>query len=196
MLNKLRNIIRKTLSEVYLNRDVLYSAVVIEEPSEIQKIQEFSKNYIPDGWSEPAHYHMTIAHGGLPETLRLRGDLNKDVELTVDMIGISENAIAFGVSGYYSKNDIPHITIAFNKATGAAAADSKKILNWTPIQKLKLSGIIREIGIGNKVLKNDKKIEERDGMNISSTGSVRAYPGIPSQFPEVEDFDEFGNLKK
>lgn len=196
MTNKIRKIVRDTLKEAYLNSDVLYSAVVIEEPSEIQKIQDIAKKYVPENWVEPENYHMTIAHGGLPETLRLRGDLNKDVELTVNMIGESDKAIAFAASGYYSKNDMPHITIAFNKDGGGSAADSKSIKKWYPIPNLKLKGVIRELGKGNKVLTNDKPLEERDSMNIQNTGSLRAYPGMPGQLPSVEDFDQFGNLKK
>lgn len=196
MNNKLRKLVRETLKEAYLNSDVLYSAVVIEEPSEIQKIQDIAKNYVPDNWIDPAHYHMTIAHGGLPETLRLRGDLNKDVELTVNMIGMSDKAIAFAASGYYSKNDMPHITIAFNKDEGGSAADSKEIIEWFPIPNLILNGIIREVGKNNIVLKNDETIEERDSMNMPTTGSIKARPGIPDKFPQPEDFDQFGNQIK
>lgn len=149
----LRKLIRDTLSETYGPSVVQYSAVVIEDSIEEQKVKDLAAQYVPEGWSLPAHYHMTIGQGPLPESLRLRGDLNKEVELTINMIGISENAIAFGTLGYYSKNDMPHITIAFNKKFGAAAADSKEIKNWKPIDKIKVTGVIREIGMGNTILK-------------------------------------------
>lgn len=88
---------------------VQYSAVIIEEPSEIQKIDELYSRYVPEiGWNKSNNYHMTITLGAMPESLRLREDLNKEVELTINMIGVSEKSIALGTMGYYSKNNMPH----------------------------------------------------------------------------------------
>ncbi len=153
------------------NTTVQYCAVVIENPEDTKKIKELVSNYVPsDGWSEPAHYHMTIAQGHLPESLRRRGDLNKEVEITINMIGISEKAIALGTFGYYSRNEMPHITVVFNKNNGGAPADSKEIDNWKPIDKIVVTGVIREVGEGNvviseNVIKNKIKVDF-DDMDI------------------------------
>lgn len=139
--------------ETYGPDVVQYSAVVIEDPVEEQKIKDLAIQYIPNGWRVPVHYHMTISQGPIPKSLELRGDLNQEVDITINMIGISNDAIAFGTFGYYSKNEMPHITIAFNKKYGATPASSKEIKNWKPIDKIKVTGVIREIGNGNSILK-------------------------------------------
>ena len=188
----LRKIIRNILNEAYNTSIVQYCAVVIEDSIEEQKIRELASQHIPSDWTEPAHYHMTIQQGPLPDSLKRRGDLNNEVELTINMIGISENAIALGTFGYYSRNEMPHITIAFNNA-GGAASDSNIIKNWTPINKIKVKGVIREIGEGNRVLK-EKDLGEVEGMRTSTTtGGLNAFPGKPDEFPNPSDYDEFGN---
>lgn len=187
----IRKIIRQVLSESY-GPEVSYSAVVIEDAAEIQKIQELAEKYVPvQGWRIPYNYHMTITQGPIPKSLELRGDLNKEVDLTIDMIGISEKAIAFGTFGYYSVNDMPHITIAFSKKNGALPSDSKTIDNWKPIDKVIVKGVIREVGLGNKIFK------EVQGMRTSTTtGGLNAFPGIPDEFPNPENYDQFGNQVK
>jgi hypothetical protein len=186
----LRRIIRRTLMESY-NTTVQYCAVVIKNPDDTRKIKELASQYVPsEGWSEPPHYHMTIGQGPLPDSLKRRGDLNKEVEITINMIGVSDKAIALGTFGYYSRNEMPHITVAFNTANGGAPADSKEIDNWKPIDKITVTGIIREIGEGNVVL--DEIVDNAAGEIRTS---VRAYPGIPAEFPQEDDYDQFGNIK-
>jgi len=151
-MSDIRKFIRKILFEG-TKPQVAYSAVVIENTSDIQKINDIVKEYVPinKGWRKPYDYHMTIMLGKFPESLYLRGDLNKEVELKIDSIGISNNAIALGTNGYYSKNDMPHITIAFHKHSEPAA--SKEIKNWKPINEFSVTGIIREVAVGNVVIK-------------------------------------------
>jgi hypothetical protein len=189
-LDKIRKIVRNVLFEAkeklskkYGNA-VSYSAVMIEDPAEIQKIFELAQQYIPDqGWISSNNYHMTIGSGVLPDSLRLRGDLNSPVELTINVVGISENSIAFGVIGYYSKNEMPHITIAFKE--GSRPEESNNIQSWKPIDKVIVNGIVREIGQDNKVLKEYVPIDT--GLNYGK------FNGIPNKFPQPEDFDQFGN---
>lgn len=87
--------------------------------------------------------HMTVLLGKMPLHLSLRGDLTlyKDVVLTVNEIGVSNDAIAFGVSGYMSINDKQHITLYFNKTP----SQSKDIINWFPLKKrFTLNGTIKQ----------------------------------------------------
>lgn len=187
----IRSIVRSVLSEAFQDKlskkygnAVLYSAVMIEDPAEIQKISELAQQYIPDqGWIFSNNYHMTISSGVLPDSLRLRGDLNSPVELTVNVVGISENSIAFGVIGYYSKNEMPHITIAFKE--GSRPEESNNIQNWKPIDKVIVKGVVREIGKDSKVLK--------EFIPIDSGLSYSKFNGTPNKFPQPEDFDQFGN---
>ena len=151
-LNKAIKIFSKGLNE-NIKPTVVYSAVVIENDSDIKKLDDIFKKYTVNGWEKPANYHLTISPGKFPETLYLRGDLNKEVELKIESIGISDKAIAVGVSGYYTRKDNPHITIAFNKAEGGKPADSDDISNWEQIDNLSVVGTIREIGEKNIVLK-------------------------------------------
>lgn len=155
--------------ETYGPDVVQYSAVVIEDPVEEQKIKDLAAQYVPAGWRVPAHYHMTISQEPIPQSLELRGDLNQEVNITINMVGMSNDAIAFGTFGYYSKNEMPHITIAFNKKYGATPASSKEITNWKPIDKIKVTGVIREIGDKNAILKEgvgDKVTIDWDDMDI------------------------------
>lgn len=149
----IRKAIRKIIITEGLKPTVIYSAVVFDDPIEIAKIQELVNEYVPEnkGWRKPHDFHMTINLGKFPESLYLRGDLNKEVTLTIDSIGISNNAIAVGTNGYYSKNDMPHITLAFSKY--GTPSESKEIKNWEPIDKISVTGTIREIGEGNVVIK-------------------------------------------
>lgn len=197
----IRRIVRNILSEAQeklskkYGNSVSYSAVMIEEPAEIQKIIELAKHYIPSqGWISSDNYHMTISKGNLPDSLRMRGDLNSQVELTINTIGISDKAIAFGVIGYYSKNEMPHITIAFKQ--GAGPVDSNNIQNWKPIDKVIVKGIVREIGLGNKILQETlPPTEDLKGMPPVDTfgGTYPNFTGVPNKFPQPEDFDQFGN---
>lgn len=135
-----------------LKQNVIYSGVVIEDPSEIAKIEKLVQQYVPinQGWRKPHNFHMTIKTGEFPESLYLRGDLNKEVTLIIKAIGKSANAIAVETFGYYSVNDMPHITLAFHKNSTPAA--SKDITEWENIDNIKVKGIIREIGEGNKIV--------------------------------------------
>jgi len=147
-----RKFIRSILNETYGSSVAVYTAVVIEDSVEIQKIEELSSQYVPKtGWKKPRNYHMTISLGPIPQSLELRGDLNKEVELTISSVGISAHAIALGTFGYYSKNEMPHITLAFEKSS--QPSDSKLIQDWQEINKVKVVGVIREVGPGDQVLK-------------------------------------------
>jgi len=120
---------------------LLYSAVVLDNESKQKLINAFT---LPHNWQTVAH-HMTI---GFKEPVPdyLRNDLGKTVELTVKEIGVSKNAIAVKVSGYYSSIYIPHITLAIPE--GGKPFNSNFIANWTPCspsKRILLTGKVEEI---------------------------------------------------
>lgn len=78
----------------------------------------------------PSDYHMTVRQGALPLGLKMRGDIGKEVDLIVNSIGISDDAIAFGVSGYMSKNKKQHITMLYKNNP----VDSNDIKKWFKIK--------------------------------------------------------------
>ena len=97
--------------------------------------------------------HLTICMGELPEHLK-RYWLDEEITLIATHIGVSDNAVAVKVNGYFIiskntdlENDGPkfaHITLAINPID-AKPADSNKIINWIEIDPLELKGIIKEI---------------------------------------------------
>lgn len=142
----LRRIIREQIENTLgSGSHISYSAVVVEDPAEIQKLKQASSEFVPSDWVRPDNYHMTIALGPLPDSLKFRGDINKEVELKVIAYGQSEKAFAFKVNGYMSKNNLQHITMAYNPKQGGKPVDSNYITGWVPIQEFNVTGIIREI---------------------------------------------------
>jgi hypothetical protein len=122
-------------------KQIQYSGVILDESSHEKLINRFT-SFIPEGWEIFTH-HMTIVTKGLPE--ELKGDLGKLITLTVEAIGVSDMAIAVKVSGYPSKNDIPHVTLAVNPEGGKPHM-SNQIKNWCDLsQQFKIAGTIREI---------------------------------------------------
>jgi len=127
---------------------VEYTGVIIEG-KEIERFEsEISDRIselgieIPENWERVDNYHMTITLGELGLGMKLSGAIGSRVELEVNSIGISDKAIAVGVSGMYSRNDIQHITLAFRDRP----ADSNEIIDWTPVKPFRVVGYIREVG--------------------------------------------------
>jgi hypothetical protein len=96
---------------------------------------------IPEGWSKPDDYHMTITLGELSLSMKLAGAIGSEVELEVNSIGVSDKAIAAGVSGLFSRNEKQHITMAFEDRP----ADSNEITEWIPVKPFKVIGYVREV---------------------------------------------------
>ena len=132
--------------DMYSNKPKMFASLVPEDSS-AKKLVEATKQYIPEGWKIFAH-HMTINYGkGLPE--HLKGDLGQDFLITATEIGISDMAVAVRVVGYYSDNDIPHITIAVNTSGGGKPVMSNKITNWRKLENyINLSGKVSEEKLG------------------------------------------------
>lgn len=127
-----------------MEKKVQYTGVMLDEKSREALKTEFG-HMVPEGWEWIAN-HMTIQLGELPETLRdeIVGEV---VNLRVVSLGIDDKVMAIGVDGYWSKNKIPHITLAVNRAGGGKPFMSNQILPelWKPykINSL-LSGVVGE----------------------------------------------------
>lgn len=76
----------------------------------------------------------------LSESVESDLEFQSQARRVVDEIGVSDKAIAVGVSGYLSRNDKQHITILFKDKP----VDSKDIKNWIKIKPFTLSGTVRE----------------------------------------------------
>jgi predicted kinase len=124
--------------DMYKQSDVLYSCVLLDGQSKGTLLDKLGI-WIPKDWTVITH-HMTINLGELKD----KTDLGKEVTLTVEALGLSDKAMAVRVSGYPSKNEIPHITIAINP-DGGKPVMSNQITKWQDIKSFMISGIVTEI---------------------------------------------------
>lgn len=124
--------------DMYNASDILYSAVVLDNASRT-KLLNMVSDRIPEGWSVIAH-HMTINLGPLKD----KTDIGTEVTLIVTDVGMTDKAMAVRVSGYPSKNENPHVTIAVNP-DGGAPKMSNEITKWQPVRHFVVKGIVTEI---------------------------------------------------
>lgn len=146
----LRGIIREEVGRVLWGKkstNVEYTGVVLEG-NEIKKFElQLSSRLkdlgivIPEDWKRPDNYHMTITLGELSLGMKMNGAIGSAVELTCHSIGVSDDAIAVGVSGLFSRNEVQHITVSFR----LRASDSNSIKNWTNVKPFYVIGNVREI---------------------------------------------------
>jgi len=124
---------------------LLYSAVVLDEVSRKQLLS-FVKDFvlIPSEWRIINH-HMTIGFKK-PVPDELKDYIGKNIDLRVKEIGVSDDAIAVKVEGFFTYNEIPHITIAIPK--NGKPSNSNLITNWMSIpndREIIVSGVVTEI---------------------------------------------------
>lgn len=131
----------------------MYSAVVLDEKSQL-KLEKLAEDIkvngvrVPilvrdNGWKMYNH-HMTICLGELPNYLKQYIGTTQKLEAT--HIGISPMAVAVRVSGFESKNKIPHVTMAVNIQGGGKPVMSNDIKDWKPLETaIKLSGEVKEL---------------------------------------------------
>ncbi len=124
--------------DMYKQSDVLYSCVLLDNQSK-STLLSMVGDKIPEGWKVFAH-HMTINMGELKD----KAELGKEVILTVEELGLSDMAMAVKVSGYQTKNEIPHITVAVNPEGGKPVM-SNQITKWQPIKTFIVKGVVTEI---------------------------------------------------
>jgi len=146
----IREIIREEIGHIFNGKkstNVEYTGVILEG-SEIQKFESLlSKELMvlgieaPPEWRKPDNYHMTITSGELSLSVKMSGAIGSPVELTCHSIGVSEDAMAVGVSGLFSRNEIQHITVLFR----SRPSDSNYITNWVEFNPFTVTGYVREV---------------------------------------------------
>jgi len=171
---------------------VAFTAVSIEDESEKKKINEVfdslqEQGMIPENFIRPAFkdgtldYHMTIKLGEL--SLGFKKDLNKEVVLNIETVGVSDGAIALGVSGeYFSDNEYQHITLAFK----SLPESSKHIQNWKPLEHpFQIKGVIREFTASKRVITRGV-FDEANQIQIGNFQAQAVPAGKGSSFPKEE----------
>lgn len=131
----------------------MYSAVVLDEASQL-KLEKLAEDIkvngvrVPmlvrdNGWKMYNH-HMTICMGELPNYLKQYLGTTQKLEAT--HVGISPMAVAVRVTGFESKNKIPHVTMAVNIKNGGKPVMSNDIKEWKALETpIKLSGVVKEL---------------------------------------------------
>lgn len=131
----------------------MYSAIVLDESSQL-KLEKLADDVkvsgirLPllvrdSGWKMYNH-HMTICMGELPDYLKQYLGTKQKLEAT--HIGISPMAVAVRVTGFDSKNKIPHVTMAANIKGGGKPVMSNDIKDWKALESpIKLTGEIKEL---------------------------------------------------
>ena len=121
---------------------ISYSAVVLDDKSRDKLLQIFGKN-LPEEWEKIAH-HMTINMGEIdPE---LEKYLGFPVRLKVEDFAMDDKVAAVGVSGFESKNEKPHVTLAVNRQEGGKPFMSNKLTDWESVRRpVFLTGKVEEV---------------------------------------------------
>ena len=150
IIMNIRQVVREEIERVLHGKNfsnVEYTGAIIEG-DEIKKFESLLSDRlrifgikIPSDWKLPNNYHMTKTLGELSLGMKMSGAIGSSVVLTCHSIGVSDDAIAVGVSGLFSRNEIQHITVAFKKKP----ADSKDIKNWIEFEPFKVIGYVREV---------------------------------------------------
>ena len=142
---------------------IAYSAIVLDNRSK-SKILKLFKQIKPKDFEIIAN-HMTINLGPIDE--RFETYLGQTVRLKAESFSMNEKVMAIEVSGFYSYNEIPHITIAVNRKLDGKPKDSKELEEWTLINKvininnLYLTGKVTEVNY-------PPTLKRWDGLRVST----------------------------
>ena len=133
-----------TLKKVVDSKDMYKAAkiafVKLDDKSK-SKLLTALGHLVPKGWLVHAH-HMTIGFGkSIPKDIK--DDIGKTVRLRVISVGKSDMAIAIGVEGFASSNEIAHITLGVSP--DGKPVMSNKITNWKKLDSyINLTGVVIE----------------------------------------------------
>ena len=110
---------------------------IVFDARTVMKLMRKFQQHIPDGWTVWAH-HVTLTHVSderedVQDELDLR--LGEHVPVRLVSLGISDEAVALGVtvSGVPCLRALPHLTLA--TAPGVGAVKSNAITRWVPLSK-------------------------------------------------------------
>ena len=122
----------------------MYTALVLTPESQ-DELRTLLEDYIPKGWEIICH-HMTINMGPADRGPALEY-LGKPATLKVVTVGVDDLVMAVGVtSDIPSKNTIPHVTVAVDRAGGGKPFLSNQIENWDELHDgPTLNGVVVEV---------------------------------------------------
>ena len=183
MKQEIRKVIKEEIEKMLKPVPISYTAAIVEANSEIKKLNQSAYAFgIPDGWKKTYDYHMTISTGNLPFSVK-SNIVNKKVKLKIVAIGKNDNAMVFKEEGdMFSRNDVKHITIAFNRSPKM----SKDITEWKNVEPFIVDAVIRQVDHNHKVVLgidlNEIGSEIKAGVFPNNTVSA----GASSIFPHVK----------
>lgn len=125
-------------------RKPVYFGIFLDTDSS-NKLKDTVAGILPPDWTVYCH-HCTLSFGDPspdPEVFNyIAQTLGTMVTLDAVTLGISEEAIAVGVTGNIkARNEIPHITVA--TAPGVRPVRSNAITEWKPLPEgLRLTGVV------------------------------------------------------
>jgi hypothetical protein len=125
-------------------RKPVYFGIFLDTES-ANKLKDTVADILPPDWTVYCH-HCTLSFGDPspdPEVFNyIAQTLGTMVTLDAVTLGISEEAIAVGVTGNIkARNETPHITVA--TAPGVPPVRSNAITEWKPLPEgLRLTGIV------------------------------------------------------
>lgn len=103
---------------------------------------------VPNNWKLYGDHMTIVFNDGSDEKNDFANSIHEFVgqkqSLEVESIGVSDKAIAFGVSGFPSKNRQPHITIAVSPESKPVI--SNEIKEWKSIKyPFNVTGIVKKV---------------------------------------------------
>lgn len=128
-----------------MERRWIYYGIFFNEDT-ISLIRDYAERLvgIPEDWDLYGDHMTIVFNDGSPEKQAWAESLNnrigEKVDLKIEMIGVSDNAIAFGVSGFDTQNKHPHVTVAVSPGTKPVA--SNFITRWGPVCEMSLRGTL------------------------------------------------------
>ena len=157
--------------EVGTRERIAYAGVILDEDTSEQLLARFESE-IPESWTRYAH-HMTVSLG---KSIPNQADLGKEITLTVTAVGKSDEAIAVAVSGYPSRNAIPHITLAV--PPGGKPFNSNKITDWHSVEPFEIHGQLQDVKtyVAEEIIKGYKMLNY-----------PRGYSYLPSESESVQE---------
>ena len=157
--------------EVGTRERIAYAGVILDEDTSEQLLARFESE-IPEFWTQYAH-HMTVSLG---KSIPNQADLGKEVTLTVTAVGKSDDAIAVAVSGYPSRNTIPHITLAV--PPGGKPFNSNKITDWHSVEPFAIHGQLQDVKtyVAEEIIKGYKMLNY-----------PRGHSYLPSESESVQE---------